>query len=71
MNMEPTYSQLNLNSSKKTKQGTFFGRCALNVNNSEAKNLCRKERTAEMDDNNSVLGASDFVRINQRQFLNN
>ena len=43
-----------------------FGRCALNVNNIvRLRAGVGKKRTAEMDDNNSVLHTSDFfVKIN-------
>lgn len=44
MNMQPTYSQLNLNSSKKTKYETFFGRCALNVSNIVRLRTCVGKR---------------------------
>lgn len=42
--MQPTYSQLNLNSSKKTKYETFFGRCALNVSNIVRLRTCVGKR---------------------------
>lgn len=45
MNMQPTYCQLNLNSSKKTKYGTLFWKMFIKCQEHiKSKNLCRKPK---------------------------